>query len=259
MTRFVGMTIVASFLLCTGQTAFAADLSMPSADAADPKIFWRTVMTGLYGPYDARQKCWIGKVGAEAYCMRPHKLQTVEVKGRKQHHIAMGGRKVGGQDCHACAGAMGLAVLEDDGTTVKLAAANSLAEEFGSWGKVPPEESFVLVETGADNHGWLIESGYTAQGITMAGSSVYGRKAGEIVNLGDIRTSYDDCGYKPDACRSIDFDLTFTPAAGRQHYDIEARLAPDSGKVEAGDRFDIPFDETAGRYVQPEAMSGALE
>jgi hypothetical protein len=63
----------------------------------------------------------------------------------------------------------------------------------------------------------------------------------------------------PDKCRTVDFELTFLPAQGKRHFDIVARLSPESTKGKAGDSFTIPFDEAAGKYVQPDAMSGALE
>lgn len=147
--------IVAAVLLATTPVS-AQDLSIQADLAQRPAKLWQAVMTGVYGPYDKARKCWIGKKDAEKFCMRPHRLNKAKVGGSVMLFLAVGGAPVDGLGGHVTPGNLGLLVLAPKGGNLELIAQNDLYEEMGSWGAVPAEEGFKVLQIGPDNYGWVI-------------------------------------------------------------------------------------------------------
>jgi hypothetical protein len=258
--RSVALWIICALLLAgVPAGASAAPHVIAAGDAGDPVKLWRSVMTGLYGPYDRQQRCWTGSFEGDAYCMRPHTMERVSAGGRELLYLAIGGGSQAGGGCHACAGAMGLVVLEKrpDGSYAETAR-NSLYEAFGSWGTVPPEESFAVREVGPGRHGWVIEGGYTAQGYTVASKWVFVDQPGGVVLLGAVPVLMDECGTGKEPCQSYAFDLSFAPGARTDWFDAVLEVAPESQVPALGSRFVIPYDPAKGDYAVPEALAELL-
>ena len=242
--------------------ASAQTLSIPADVASKPARLWQAVMTGVYGPYDKVQKCWIGKKGTEQFCMRPHKLDTITLNGSERIFAAVGGAPiVGGEDCHSCAGNLGLLIFERAGGAFRLIASNGLFEEMGSWGSVPPEESFAVEKIGPEAYGWVIETGYTAQGVTGAGKEIFVDEGDAVDSLGAISISLDNCGAVEDGqpCQNYAFDLKFGPGGSGRFYDAVAELTKKSDKPPGPARYDVPFDTGVKKYQPPEALETLLE
>jgi hypothetical protein len=263
MARFYVCLIV---LLIGMATAAAQTLtSIPSSSADDPKAFWGAVMQEFYGPYDKSLKCWVGSADSGKVCMRPHLLSSVLQNGTVTHYVAMAGYAVpkegGRQDCHACPGKLGLVVLRPQNTRLALVARNSLAEDTGSWGAVPPEEFFRVVRLGQENYGWLMEFYYTGQGYTEGGVTVFGPVGDKIVDLGFISTHSDNagtCGDGLGACYVHSYEILTDPQTTDALFgDLLARKAD---SADAGDQpmFRVPFSQDTLKYVTPEALEAAL-
>lgn len=234
----------------------ATRTEIPSVLANDPKEFWRAVMEAFYGPYDRALKCWVGTVDGQRQCMRPHRLDTVSEEAGTRHFIVIGGYPLGDgnthSDCHACAGSLGLIVLQEGGERLDLVARNSLVEPAGAWGAVPPEESFRLRQTGDSRNGWTMETGWSGQGYNLGTTVVYGVAGSDVVELGSIPVHADNsgtCGDGLGACYVRSYEIVFDPGAGGQHYDIVMRKTAEA--TEGPDSFRIPFDDGALKYAVP--------
>ncbi|MBC7284548.1 hypothetical protein [Hoeflea sp.] len=239
--------------------------SIPSAAAGDPKVFWSAVMEEFYGAYNKRAKCWMGVVGGEKLCMRPHLLSSVVVDGDPIHFVAMAGYVPGPDggraDCHACGGKLGLVILKETGSRLALVARNDLSTDVGSWGSVPPEEAFRVVAFGKGNHGWLMEFFYTGQGYTEGGVGVFGAIGDKIVDLGFISTHSDNAGTCGDGlgmCYRYSYEILSDPAASDSRFgDLIARKL-ESSKPDAPDTIRVPFSQQELKYQMPPALEAAL-
>ncbi|MDP2120956.1 MAG: hypothetical protein U1A06_15730 [Hoeflea sp.] len=240
--------------------------SIPSAAAGDAKAFWSAVMEEFYGPYDKRAKCWTGAVDGERLCMRPHLLSTVAIDGESVHFVAMAGYAPGPDgsraDCHACGGKLGLAILKETGDRLALVARNDLAADAGSWGQVPPEEFFRVVELGKGNHGWLMEFFYTGQGYTEGGVGVFGAVGDKILDMGFISTHSDNagtCGDGMGACFVYSYEILSDPAGSDARFGELIARKLESTKADAPETIRIPFSEQALKYETPAALEAALD
>ena len=214
-------------------------------------------MTGIYGPYDSRRKCWVGKAGGESHCMRPHRLESV--LGGEQLFLAIASASGSSDGCHGCGGTLGLLVLNRlaDGSYA-LAARNSLYEPFGSWGEVPTEEAFKVAQIGGQAFAWVIEAGFTAQGYTGVSQHIFAPVGAAVVDLGSIPSHHDDCGAN-DSCTTYDFSIRFAPGTGSTYFDAVAELVPGSTVPDFGRRAVIPFDAVTKKYVAPESYSSLMD
>ena len=251
----LGIALAAVLALAAPAAAASLDIAATDSD----RDLWKAVMTGLYGPYDGGGKCWVGSAGADRSCMRPMRLDRVEEGGTRRLYIATGGGALSGNDCHGCAGYVGLVVLEEEGGRFRLAADNGLHEQMGAWGAAPPEESFALHRIGPDNHGWTIESGFTGQGVTMGGQTVHVMRGGKVAEIGRITTIFDNCGFDPDDCRSREASVTFDPASAADPYYAATVVIDKAEPPVAETRFKVPFDKVSGRYTTPAALEKAFE
>ncbi len=238
--------------------------SIPSSAASDPKAFWGAVMQEFYGSYDKQLKCWIGG-DAENLCMRPHMVATVADDGVAKHLVAMAGYAIGSDgshaECHACTGKLGLVMLQETGEHLTLLSRNSLADDAGSYGTVPPEEAFRVVRLGQGNYGWLMEFSYTGQGYTEGGVQVYGAIGDRVLDLGFISTHADNrgtCGDGLGECYVYSYEILTDPAASEVPFaDLLARKV-ESTKATAPGSVRIPFSHDDLKYVQPEDLAAAL-
>jgi hypothetical protein len=239
--------------------------AIPASTIDDPKAFWKATMEEFYGRYDNRRKCWVTGGASGALCMRPHHLAEVVENGVRTFYVAMGGYAVtpegGRADCHACHGKLGLVILSPKGNRLALVARNSLAVDSGSWGQVPPEEFFRVVELGKDNHGWLMEFYYTGQGYTEGGVSVFGAIGDRVVDLGFISTHSDNagtCGDGLGACYTHSYELLAGAGGSEAQFgDLVARKV-ESTNPEAPGTVRVEFSEDELKYVTPQALSDAL-
>jgi hypothetical protein len=229
---------------------------IPSASVETPREFWRAVMEHFYGGYDRARKCWVGEIDGDRHCMRPHRLDTVSAGGAARHFVVTGGYRIDGDDgpatCHACSGSLGLIVLEDAGGRLELVARNSLVALAGSWGRIPPEESFRLREIGGDRHGWTMETGWAGQGYVYGSVVVYGVSGSDVIQLGHIPVHADNSGYCGEGlpkCFVHDYELVFDPGPDGSFHDIVLRKT--GGEAEDPDGFRVPFDDNALKYQVP--------
>jgi hypothetical protein len=227
--------------------------------AASPKAFWRTVMEHFYGDYDRSLKCWIGTFEGERHCMRPHRLDTVSADGVTRFHIVVGGYRVDdvlGQDhCHACTGSLGLIVLEQSGEVLDLVARNSLVLQAGSWGDIPPEDSFRLREIGDGRYGWTMDTVWAGQGYIFGSVFIYGVSGSDIIQLGRVPVHADNsgtCGEGMGACSEHAYELVFDPGSGASFHDIVLRKQ--SGDADDPESFRVPFDDKALQYKVPDEV-----
>lgn len=192
---FVLLALLAGMHLSSG--AFAA--SIPADAAAQPKTLWRLVMETYYGPYDNALKCWTARLDEEQVCMRPHRLDEVEIGGVRHLFLAIGGTRLGedGQpmQAHVDSGALGLVVLRQSGDSLTLVAKNDLHVAFGTFGAVPPEDAFALRAIGPDEaYGWVATEGWSGQGHVITSATIFAVVGDRVVSIGKIPNHYDNSG-----------------------------------------------------------------
>ncbi|WP_422373463.1 hypothetical protein [Hoeflea sp.] len=265
-TTFLWLSLCLSMALASPMPARAEVLTaIPASAVDDAKSFWRATMEEFYGRYDNRRKCWVANGSSETLCMRPHHLSEVVENGARTFYVAMGGYAVsaegGRADCHACPGKLGLVILRPEGNRLALVARNNLAVDAGSWGQVPTEEWFRVVQLGRDNHGWLMEFYYTGQGYTEGGVNVFGAIGDRVVDLGFISTHSDNagtCGDGLGVCYTHSYEiLAGSSDADVRFGDLIARNVENTDPDAPGS-VRIEFSEDELKYVTPPALSEAL-
>ncbi|PWW03477.1 hypothetical protein DFR52_101158 [Hoeflea marina] len=257
--------VAALLALAAGPAVAGVQTSIPASATQSPKAFWAAVMEEFYGPYSTRQKCWLGTVEGKAVCMRPHRLDTVVEGGASRYYLVIGGYELqeggGRPDCHACAGSIGLIVLGGGSSRLELVARNSLAEPAGSWGEVPGEKQFRLQRIGPAAYGWTMESGYTGQGYTGVGETVFGLVGDKVADLGFINTHSDNsgaCGDGMAACYAHDYELIFDIAPGDTRFSDVIVRRLDSTDPKSPASFAVPFNRQTLSYDVPQALSDLL-
>ena len=254
-------------LLIMGAAPLRAETltSIAASSIDNPKSFWRATMEEFYGPYDSRHKCWIAARASETLCMRPHLLSTVIEDGVPTLYAAMAGYAItddgGRADCHACTGKLGLVVLRPRGDRLALVASNDLSTDAGSWGLVPPEEFFRVVELGKDNHGWLMEFYYTGQGYTEGGVGAFGAIGDRVLDLGFISTHSDNggaCGDGMGECYTYSYEILADPAASDARFGELIARKVESTNPDAPATVRIPFSQGELKYLTPPALAAAL-
>jgi hypothetical protein len=263
-----------AFLVITSSPAPAAGIatSIPVASLSQPAEFWKAAMEHFYGSYDRRLKCWTAEIrsddGPLKACMRPHKIETVNTSGGKRHFLVFGGFAIndrgGKDDCHACGGLMGMAVLEETGNALDLIARNDLATSFGSWGDIPPEEAFTLRRIGQDDlYGWVIETGYTGQGYTYLSHFIHAPIGDRIIEIGSMPAGFDDLGNCDDngtnlmngeKCTAYSVSLDFVENAAAKLYDAVMRYSGYRHGETIDPVFTAKFDDATLAYELPDGM-----
>jgi hypothetical protein len=155
-TIFISATLLAIISisvmaeLAAAQSKALRTTSISSALVADPKELLKAVMNEFYGTYNKISECWITKSPDKTYCMKPYKVDTVVSGPNRILFIVIAGQTLRDDgtpvDCHACRGVLGLIVLSENGTQFGIVAKNSFYEDFGTYGSLPPVDSFTLRE-----------------------------------------------------------------------------------------------------------------
>ena len=199
LARLAGLAALVLLSLTAPLRSMAQSATIPADAASDPKLLWRMVMEDYYGPYDKQLKCWTARMGQDRLCMRPHRLDRVTIKGVEHLFLAIGGPKVdeNGEflSAHVDTGALGLMIFRIDGDALRLVAKNDLNTPVGSFGNVPPEESFAVREIGPnDTYGWVFSDGWVGQGHAISYSNIYAPIGDTIVGIGSLPNHYDNSG-----------------------------------------------------------------
>ena len=247
----------------------AAEVStnIPASLADDSSAFWKTAMEEFYGPYDRKNKCWIGQSKDGRHCMRPIKMEMVTENSRKLRYLVFGGSTLGDDglpmQCHACIGRVGFVSLAEGYETFSIVAKGDLYETLGGWGDAPAEESFELREIGPNsNLGWAISGAYSGMGVTSTWFDIYGIRAGTFYHLGLIPTGSNDDG-------NCENGKIFMDGGPCTHYSYEHRFLSQGNASfypilldEFGHKLGVPinathrieFDETTFRHAVPDAL-----
>jgi len=238
------------------------------AIANDKKELMQRVMAEFYGSYSKEHSCWIRKHDGTNYCMNPTHLDIVGSDENRKIFIAVGGSKLdeNGQleECHACAGALGLIVLAEAGSQLGVVAKNKLFEEIGSWGSAPGPEAFSVREIGPKgSNGWLIKTAYTQGGKTSVTVDIHGVVGDGVVPLGSVITDFDnsgDCGERGlPHCTNISGDLVIDAnSRADTFYPLILRASGiRKGRAFKG-TYRFVFDRHALQYTAPRNMPEEL-
>lgn len=261
---------IVSALIVSAQTGSAAadppSTSIPTAHANDLKKLWKSVMLEFYGAYDRNEKCWIGTLRkdgeTERHCMRPHKLEVRSEAAGKMHYFVIAGHRTDSWNCHACGGSLGFVVLLRGDQHFQLLARNSLFEEFGSWGVVPPEDRFHLEPLGPDGaHGWLVETGYTAQGYFTSRLTIFAITESSMPRVGSIPLGFSDGGacvdgsnvHSGEGCSDYDGRYQIENTGGT-YASIQLTLSGTRKGNEFNSSFVIEFDDGKSQYAVPDEL-----
>lgn len=252
---------------CTMSSAQAAILThVPTSHASNEKQFWRDIMREFYGPYSKADKCWIASHEGKSYCMRPGALSKVAGKdGAASYFVAVMGKPLGDASCHACTGNVGLFVLRPSGTYLGLQAQSDRYVELGAWGEPPADDSYAVRLFGADdNYGWVISTGYTAQGETSEGATLYGVIGDQVKEVGYLPLSFDDNGNCENhvntgtnlPCSDYKFEPVFDSDSSSSKF---APIVLRASGTKQGKTFDqtftILFDEKSAYYKLPPELA----
>lgn len=274
MNRFMPAILASTFAFISCLTnTHAASLEVtkiPSSIAGNDKELWKQVMAGFYGKYDRRQKCWVRKAEGKSWCMRPHTLHRVSDGAASLYFMAIGGGPLGeANDCHACAGALGLLVLTDAHPNLGVVAKSARYMDYGSWGKVPAEESFAVHRIGAPaNFAWAIENGWTGQGVTATWTDLFGIIGDQVKSIGQLPAGFSDEGNcdngvnlsTQEKCTAVSFETLY--AASRTDETFASIMLKGSGTLKGetfGQNYTVDFDRTSMSYKEPADFPAALK
>lgn len=236
-----------------------------------PAAFWGAFMEGQIGAYDSTQRCWSGPLAEEDICFRPHRLETITFDGTNRHYVVVeGGVWKDGErlGCHACGGVALFYELRTVPDGVEIVSRTSEPIGMGSWGSVPPEDSFQLVELGPRGlFGWAIEHGYTGQGYTCGGIEFVAPLGRSFVENGSVPNHSDNAGAcDPDMFECTPYNHSYdlivdssVEKGGR--YELLLRRTRDSFGNEDGalpEFFRVPFDGDSLTYKPSEAIGDKL-
>ena len=272
MPSFMPLLIIVCFTLVAMQRSEASAAQsayvitqIPSVLGHNQKELWRKVMNSFYGKYDRERKCWISNENGADYCMRPHTLEVVARGGANDYYLVVGGSlaEYDDMECHACAGAMGFLVLTDEQKQMGLVARSKPYLEFGSWGRIPPEEDFAVHRLGpGDNFGWAVKSSYGNQGTMIGSTTLFAIVGDQIRDIGSLPESFSESGSDNCSngmnettkrkCSDYSFETLFDSTSGTSHFAPVKLIA--SG-VRLGEplkgTYTLPFNENTLQYELP--------
>jgi hypothetical protein len=244
--------------------------NIPSDLGPNDKELWRRVMANFYGKYSKTQKCWVSKGEGENWCMRPHTLNRVSDGAATLYYMAVGGQQLGeANDCHACTGAMGLFVFSDAKPMLAIVARSAKYMDYGSWGRVPPEESFAIHRLGPpSNFAWTIENGWSGQGITVTSTEIFGITGDQVRSLGQLPKSFSDAGncdngvnmMTQEKCSDVNFETLFE--AGKTSEAFASIVLKGSGTLKGKpftESYRVDFDPTTQSYPEPPNLPDAIK
>ncbi len=191
--------------------------------------------------------------------MKPYKVDTIGYAGNRRLFIVIVGQTLGDdgapEEYHAARGIFGLIVLAENGEQLDLVAKDNLYEEIGSYGAVPPTDSFAVRELGpSGSYGWVILEDYFHSGRQIDFNHLYAIVGDTVTSIGLICSRYaeNEAACVGERCSdySIGVLIDATARSGR-FYPLILRT---SG-VRQGRPFNkmhrIHFDESAFQYVAP--------
>jgi hypothetical protein len=249
--------------------ASAFDLS--SSLLQQPRPLWREFMKAFYGPYDHSRRCWTARREGQAYCMRPHRLDQVTSDGQKFAFFVIGGSRMDEngdlEQGHPDPGALGLVILRDTGGHLELVAKNSLFEDFGAFGTLPPEDQFEVHQIGPHaTFGWTANSGWAGMGIDVEATSIFAPVGDTVKFIGRLPHHFDDRGNcsagnaANTPCSDYTFDFAFDSQdqSGR-FYPVVLTLSGSRAGVQYDQTFVVHFDPEKFRYEDIKNLPSGME
>ena len=240
--------------------------SIPSTAISKPKELLKAVMNEFYGTFSQSNGCWITKSAEitksanKTYCMKPYKLDTVGSDNNQRLFIVIAGQKLDDngapEDWHSASGVLGLIVLMQNGAQLGVVATNSLYEDFGSFGKVPPMNSFAVHELGPnESYGWIIQENEFGAGEEVDFNNLYAVFGDTIASIGsipsrDIRENgATGCG---DQCSDYSIELLVdSTAQNATFYPLILRVSGVKEGRPFNKTYRVPFDSSSFRYLVP--------
>ena len=222
------------------------------------------ILNKSYDSYNSRFNCWLTTSGQfdQTYCMKPVSMKRAKTEdGEIIFLLATGGAinpDTGEDDpMHASGGLVGMFNYKVTSSGYKMIAMLS-HEEMGSWSTPPSIEdgSAKFLQIGPTRWGWLFETGYTNQGYTDVGATIYSVEDHAIKPILTIATGHSDEGAfgKTDIVGEISVD-----AAGNSGYSSQSEYFPInvtvSGKLNGRKvqkkKYTFRYDENKRKYIPP--------
>jgi hypothetical protein len=203
-----------------------------------------TMLNAAYGPYNSTVKGWVAVHEGITYTVRVLDQRKVSTPYGERLYVLTAGDAPEEEAAHATPGLLGAFIgVETDGGIHTIASARALP--FGGWGRAP--ETFAFLQFGPDAYfGWIIESGYTAQGHTSISKTMLLPYGKTVSARGSVTTCDEDFTLAVD-----------TTATGVKVYPLVATIKH-AGTSRKGwtTTVRIPFDGKAFTYRSPKAFSG---
>jgi hypothetical protein len=240
--------------------------NIPSDLQNDQKEFWRIYMREYGGAYNKEKKCWEAKIKGADYCLRPHTFALVTEKGARRIYLSVSAP--GTDQCHGCMGFIEFMVLDVGAERMRIAARSERVIESGSYGAPPAEDGISVRQiTSDDGYGFLVDHGWTGQGITLVRTEVLGVIGDQVRSIGTLPKLYDDSGNceggknfgsgRP--CSTYEYAITFdTQAKGRFAPVIFQPTGFYEGQT-IGGNYVAKFDETKFKYILPKSLPESAE
>jgi len=203
-----------------------------------------TMLNAAYGPYNPTVKGWVTAHEGITYTVRVLDQRKVSTPYGERLYVLTAGDAPEEEAAHATPGLLGAFIGgENDGGIHTIASAKALP--FGGWGRAP--ETFAFQQFGPDAYfGWIIASGYTAQGHTSISKTMLLPDGKTVSERGSLTTC------------DADFTLAVdTTATGVKVYPLVATIKHEgTSRKGRTTTVRIPFDVQGFRYRSPKVFSG---
>lgn len=217
------------------------------------------VMKEAYKEYSESEMCYFAtketESGTSQYCVSLYATENVpnEVKEghSKTYYLAVGDNF---ETAHVLQGNIGLIIEDNSEGFEGKVIAQELFIDAGSSGHAPVDYQFHKI--GFNSYGFVTETGYTGQGISMGGMMIVGDHNGKIFDA-YIPTFYDDSGHYAGGDHEVLSDIIegsyeFMPNNQQKMYDIKITLNGRYIGTEYNDQsFIMIFDEQMQQYNIP--------
>lgn len=217
--------------LCLSQSAQAIDDKAASA-----------VMDAAYGRYNPKAKGWQLQHDGLLYTFRILEQKVIPTADGDRLYVLAGGDAREEDAAHVTSGLIGAFVVGEVNGKLKLSA-GAKALPYGGWGKAPTQ--FQFKQLGPDyQYGWLVESGYTAQGLTSVAQSILLPAGGKVSEIGTLMV----CDKELEV--SVD-----TNAMGSRLSPLVVKIKPfEAGRKAKVKTVTVPFDDKSGKYRLPKEL-----
>src|SRR5215470_9315542 len=206
-----------------------------------------TMLKAAYGPYNPTRKGWVAAHEGLTYTFRVLDQRKVSTPYGERLYVLTAGDAPEEAAAHATPGLLGAFIgVENDSGIHTIAAARALP--FGGWGRAP--ETFAFRQFGPDAYfGWIIASGYTAQGHTSISKTMLLPYGKTVFERGSLTTCDEDFTLAVD-----------TTATGVKVYPLIATIKHGGkSRKRRTTTVRIPFDMQSFMYRSPTAFSGGCE